>query len=292
MNRPARLIAAAAAAASIVALGAGSTASAGTRHGGAASKAAAAARAARIALRDVTANPPATNQGARGRPGGIGRLSSTESTNWSGYADDSSGGNTYSKVSAKWTVPAITCPTKEQQLAAFWVGIDGWSSGTVEQDGTLAQCYEGTAYYYTWWEMYPTNSIQTVGTTVKPGDKITATVVKTGTNYALTVADATTSGNNISTTQSCAAATCVDSSAEWIAEAPGGPRGEYPLPDFKKWTASAASVTSGSTKGNIGSFPDDEITMVTSFTGGYALATPGALNAAGTGFPVTWDNSY
>jgi len=38
-------------------------------------------------------------------------------------------------------------------------------------------------------------------------------------NYALTVTDATTSGNNISTTQSCAAATCVDASAEWIAEA-------------------------------------------------------------------------
>ena len=84
--------------------------------------------------------------------------------------------------------------------------------------------------------MYPTNSIQAVGTTVKPGDKITATVVKTGTNYALTVTGAPASGNNISTTQSCAAATCVDSSAEWIAEAPGGPRGEYPLPNFKKWT--------------------------------------------------------
>jgi hypothetical protein len=291
MNRRTRLIAAAAAAASIVALGAGSAANAGTRHGGTA-KAAAAAKAARLALRDVTANPPATNQGGHRRRTGSGRLTTAESTNWSGYADDNTSGNAYSRVTAKWTVPAITCPTKEQQLAAFWVGIDGWSSGTVEQDGTLAQCYEGTAFYYTWWEMYPTNSIQAVGTTVKPGDKITATVVKTGTNYALTVTDATTSGNNISTTQSCAAATCVDSSAEWIAEAPGGPRGEYPLPNFKKWTASAASVTSASTKGAISSFPDDEVTMVTSFTGGYALATPGALNAAGTGFPVTWDNSY
>jgi len=291
MNRRTRLIAAAAAAASIVALGAGSAANAGTRHGGTA-KAAAAAKAARLALRDVTANPPATNQGGHRRRTGSGRLTTAESTNWSGYADDNTSGNAYSRVTAKWTVPAITCPTKEQQLAAFWVGIDGWSSGTVEQDGTLAQCYEGTAFYYTWWEMYPTNSIQAVGTTVKPGDKITATVVKTGTNYALTVTDATTSGNNISTTQSCAAATCVDASAEWIAEAPGGPRGEYPLADFKKWTASAASVTSGSTKGNIKSFPDDEITMVSSFSGGYALATPGALNAAGTGFPVTWDNSY
>ena len=51
-------------------------------------------------------------------------------------------------------------------------------------------------------------------------------------------------------------------------------------------------MTSGSTKGNIKSFPDDEITMVSSFSGGYALATPGVLNATGTGFPVTWNNSY
>jgi Peptidase A4 family len=117
-------------------------------------------------------------------------------------------------------------------------------------------------------------------------------VVKTGTSYALTVTDATTAGNNISTTQTCAAASCVDTSAEWIAEAPGGPRGEYPLANFKKWTASAASVTSGATKGVITSFPDDRLTMVSSFSGGYALATPGVLNTTGAGFPVTWDNSY
>jgi len=287
VNRLTRLVAAVAAAGTIAALGAGSVASAGTRP----TKAQEAAKAARAALRYVTANPPPTNQDVRSRPTGIGRLSSAQSTNWSGYADVNTSGNTYTKVSSKWTEPAIKCPTKEQQLAVFWVGIDGWNSSTVEQDGTLAQCYKGTAFYYTWWEMYPTNSIQTVGTTVKPGDSITASVVRTGSSYALKVTDATTSGNNITTTQTCS--TCSNASAEWIAEAPGGPRGEYPLADFTKWTTSAASVTSGSKTGVIKTFPDDKITMVEGFyTGAYALATPGALNSAGNQFSVTWNNSY
>jgi Peptidase A4 family len=286
MNRRTRLAAAIAAAASVVTLGTASAASAGTHPG----TAAAAARAARAALRHMTANQPVTDQvvpGTRHRSGGLTKVSFY---NWSGYADDSSKGNTYSKVSGSWSEPAITCPTKEFQVAVFWVGIDGYNGSTVEQDGTLAECYKGKAHYYTWWEMYPTNEIQTVGDTVKPGDKIAGSVVKSGTSYALKLTDSTTSGNNISTTQTCAASTCIDASAEWIAETPSYARGYAPLPDFKTWKVSSASVTSGSKTGTVKTFPDDEITMVGD--AGYALATPGALNSAGTGFTDTWDNSY
>jgi hypothetical protein len=288
MNRLTKVIAVAASSATIVALAAGSAASAGTHAP--VTKATAAASAARAALRYVTANPPATNQAVPGVRQSAQGVTMTGSYNWSGYANDNSTGKTYSKVSGTWTEPAVTCPTKEESLAAFWAGIDGWNSNTVEQSGTLAQCFEGTAFYYTWWEMYPTNSIQTVGTTVKPGDKITASVVKTSTSYALKVTDSTTSGNNVSTTQSCAATTCVDHSAEWIGEAPGGTRGEYPLSNFKKWTVTGASVTSGTTSGHISTFPADDITMDSDAN--YALAKPGALNSTGNSFTDTWDNSY
>lgn len=291
MNRLTRLVAAGTAAAGIVALGAGAVANAGTRAS--TGNAAATARAARAALRYVTANPPVTDQVVPGTRRRVGGLTQVSYYNWSGYADDNSGGNTYSKVSGKWAEPAITCPTKEQQIAVFWAGIDGFNNSTVEQDGTIAQCYQGTAFYYTWWEMYPTNSIQVVGTTVKPGDKITASVVKTGTSYALKLTDATTSGNNISTTQTCAS--CAAASAEWIAESPSGPRGYFPLPNFTKWTVGSAAVTSGSTAGHISTFPDDQITMVSSggvSNGSYQLARPGALNLTGTGFSDTWKNSY
>jgi hypothetical protein len=248
VNRLTRVMAVCAVAASTVALGAAFAANGNAVH---ASGAAAAARAARTALRGITANLPATAQHLPGtRHGGRG-LTSVETTNWSGYADDNSKGNAYSKVSGDWTEPSVTCPTKELQVAVFWVGIDGFNGNTVEQDGTLAQCYEGKAYYYTWWEMYPTNAIQLVGTTVKAGDKIAGSVVKSGSKYALKLTDSTTSGNNISTTQTCTASVCLDASAEWIAETPSYGRGYTPLPDFKTFTVSSASVTSGSKTGTI-----------------------------------------
>ena len=92
-------------------------------------------------------------------------LTSVESTNWSGYADT---GSSFSKVTGSWSEPSASCSSRTTSLAAFWVGIDGYSSDSVEQDGTLIECYRGTAYQYTWWEMYPTNDIQVVGESLRP----------------------------------------------------------------------------------------------------------------------------
>jgi len=77
--------------------------------------------------------------------------------------------------------------------------------------------------------MYPSNAIQVVGQTLRPGDKITASVVRSGASYTLKVTDASRSGDSFSTTQSCSG--CANSSAEWIAEAPSGSAGVYPLSD-------------------------------------------------------------
>jgi hypothetical protein len=289
VNRLTRLVAVCTSAASIVALSAASAAAASPHPG----SAAAAARAARAVLGDMTANPPVTDQavpGTRHRANGVTKV---KYFNWSGYADDNSSGNTYSKVSGGWTEPGITCSSKELQVAVFWVGVDGFSNSTVEQDGTIAECYLGKAYYYTWWEMYPTNFIQVVGNTVKPGDHIAGSVAVSGTKYTLKLTDSTTGGNNVSTTQTCT--TCANASAEWIAETPGQSRGYTPLPDFKTWTVSSASVTGSGTTGGIKAFPDDEITLIGAggiVQPGYSLAKPGALNSAGSGFSVTWSNSY
>jgi hypothetical protein len=209
--------------------------------------------------------------------------SKVQSTNWSGYADT---GSSFSKVSGSWTEPSASCGFTTQ-LAAFWVGIDGYSSDSVEQDGTLIECYLGTAYQYTWWEMYPTNDIQVVGETLAPGDAITSTVTRSGTSYTLTVTDSTHPANSFTETETCSS--CANSSAEWIAEAPSGSTGVYPLADFRSWTASNASVTEGSTAGTISSFTDDEITMIDS--AGRTKALPGSLNSGGNSFSVTWERA-
>jgi Peptidase A4 family len=210
-------------------------------------------------------------------------LTNVESTNWSGYADT---GSSLSNVSASWTEPSATCGRSEQ-LAAFWVGIDGYSSDSVEQDGTLIECYGGTAYQYTWWEMYPTNDIQVVGETLAAGDAITSAVTRSGTSYTLTVTDSTNPADSFTETESCSS--CANTSAEWIAEAPSSSTSVYPLADFRSWTASNASVTEGSTSGVISSFTDDEITMVDS--AGRTKALPGSLNSSGNSFSVSWERA-
>ena len=217
-------------------------------------------------------------------PGKLKGLTDVTSTNWAGYADT---GSAYSKVSAKWTEPSATCTGTGEQLAAFWVGIDGFSSSSVEQDGTIIECDGGQAFQFTWWEMFPTNDIQVVGETLAAGDAITSTVTRSGTSYTLTVTDSTHTANSFTKTETCS--NCANSSAEWIAEAPSNGSSILPLANFGSWTASSASVTEGSTAGTISSFTDDQLTMIDSSNRTKALT--GSLNSAGNSFPVTWERA-
>jgi hypothetical protein len=235
--------------------------------------------AARAAIRHLSIGQHATDH-AVGRESRIKGLTQVQSTNWSGYADTST---TFSTATGNWTEPSVSCSGGRTSYAAFWVGIDGFTSGSVEQDGTLAECSGGRAFYFSWWEMYPTNAIQTVGSSVQPGDSISASVVRSGTSYTLKVTDSTHSANSFTTTQSCSS--CANSSVEWIAEAPSGSGGVLPLANFHSWTLSGATVNSGV----ISSFADDEITMIDS--SGRVKAQPGSLNGSGNGFSVTWVRS-
>jgi hypothetical protein len=206
------------------------------------------------------------------------------SFNWAGYADVSTRAQAYKSVGGSWTVPAVTC-TPEDRLESNWVGLDGATNGTVEQTGTISWCYKGAAVYQSWYEMYPAGSV-TVGTKVKPGDHITTSVVRTGTSYTLKLTDATTAGNNISVTKTCALATCTDESAEWIVERPAFSIGITPLAQFSP----ATSMTGNTVNGAALTAPTDELTMIDA-TQAYNLATTSALSAAHA-FTVKWLNSY
>ncbi len=211
-------------------------------------------------------------------------LTSVQSTNWSGYSDTGSG---FSKVTGSWTEPSASCTSRTESLAAFWVGIDGFTSGSVEQDGTLIECFRRQAFHFTWWEMYPTNAVQVVGQSAAAGDHISASVVRNGTSYTLSVTDSTHTADSFTTTQSCS--NCANTSAEWIAEAPSGSGGVEPLAQFSTFTDTSSTVTAGSTSGVISSFTDDEITMINS--SGAVKAQPSALNSGGNGFSVTWERA-
>ena len=227
---------------------------------------------------------PSTVNASAGLHGGT-----AESFNWSGYADTTTTVGAFTAVSGSWVQPAATC-TSEQRLTAFWVGLDGYSNTTVEQDGTLAYCFEGEPYYFSWWEMYPGGSV-TVGSQVRPGDTIGASVTRSGTSYTLSVTDPQHPQNNFSTVQTCAASTCEDQSAEWIAERPAFSIGITPLATFANWTLFDASRTANGVKGSISSGPNSTGIEIIDATETYPLDSVSGLTG-GTSFTAHWLNSY
>jgi hypothetical protein len=73
-------------------------------------------------------------------------------TIWAGYAVT---GSDFTQVQGSWIVSAVDCTKTPNTDSSEWVGIDGWSSNTVEQTGTDADCIGKTPYYYVWYEFYP-----------------------------------------------------------------------------------------------------------------------------------------
>jgi len=216
-------------------------------------------------------------------------VTATGSFNWSGYADTATKAQTFTKVSGAWTAPSVTC-NAEDQITSNWVGLDGFNSNTVEQLGTVGWCFQGTPTYFTWYEMFPAGLTE-VGASLKPGDKISASVTRTGTSYALKLTDSTTSGNNISVTKTCALATCTDTSAEWISERPSFSIGIAPQAKYNAFKLTSGSVTANGKTTSIGAGPGvNAITMIDA-TNTYNLNTVSALTG-GNAFSTTWKNSY
>lgn len=220
------------------------------------------------------------------------------STNWSGYAVTGANGSV-SDVKASWVIPSISgqCPSTNQ-YSSFWVGIDGYSSNTVEQIGTDSDCQNGEAVYYAWFEFYPHPSFIINSLPLSPGDVVSAEVKSSGRGvFTVTLTNVST-GQSFSTSTKIRSA--AQSSAEWIAEAPYS-GGVLPLADFS--TVFFGSDTTGQintcfatvsrTTGPIGlpAFNQslDEITMDTS--SGIVKASPSSLSADGTSFSIAWRSS-
>ena len=245
---------------------------------------------ARTALADyLQHNHPQAMLAHTGHAQGVKNVIAASAFNWAGYADAATKVQTFTKVSGSWTVPSVTC-SAEDQITSDWVGLDGFNSNTVEQLGTISWCYRGTPTYFTWYEMFPANTVE-VGTALKPGDKISASVTRTGTSYALKLTDATTAGNNISVTKTCALATCKDTSAEWISERPSFSTGIVPQAHYNAFKLTSGAQTASGTAGTIGTGPGvNAITMIDS-TQAYNLGTVSALTG-GNSFSTTWKNSF
>jgi hypothetical protein len=211
--------------------------------------------------------------------------------NWSGYAATGAAG-AFTKVSGSWTVSKIINCTGEHTTDTEWIGFDGFNNGTVEQDGSIGFCYQGKISYYDWYEMYPTQPVVTLEHHVSPGDKMSATVTRSGTKYTLVVTDSTHTADSFTATATCASTTCLNDSAEWINERDYfGSAGYSPLSDYGTWTVTKGAATESDKSSSIGSLANlNNITMIDA-TNAYNLSTASALTG-GNSFATTWDDSW
>jgi len=207
-----------------------------------------------------------------------------ESANWSGYALM---GASFTHVRGTWVVPAVFCGVTPNAYSSFWVGIDGLTSGTVEQVGTDSDCDGDTPSYYAWYEFNPSPAMFIDSISIAPGNEMSATVSYSDDEFTLTITNLTTGE---SFTKSSPVSGAKRNSAEWIAEAPCCTRsgGILPLSDFEIVSFGADHATNASKSGPISAFGSNvlKMTMASSKSVDKAVASP--LMSNGTSFFVTW----
>ncbi len=223
----------------------------------------------------------------------------TVTDNWAGYVANG-GVKSFTSAQSTFIVPElVTCAPNQNTASAFWAGLDGWTSGTVEQDGVAADCNDGTPQYFAWWEDLPLDSGTFLTVVVHSGDSVTASVVFVGnSSYTLQVTDTT---SNTSGSETVTEPGGDDSSAECIAEDPGGattsiPYANYGTVAFTGCTANGAPIGSFSPLSTDTVTPQGALDAVTSgLSGGTSFSvqrvipppsTPGPQPAAAAGPPL------
>ena len=237
--------------------------------------------------------------------GGVAGTNEYSSSNWSGYAVIGAPG-AYRSVSSSWTQPLLNCAgATVPTYSAYWVGLDGFGTQTVEQIGTEGNCDNGQGSYYAWYEMYPNNPYEvSIGLAINPGDKISAAVnytpasttkviqnhgrsrstktVTTPASYTLSINDATT--RKSFATSLSPTVTYARSSAEVIAEAPYS-GGILPLANYGTTSFSAAKVN-GLPLGSQSNLQDIIMQNPAGMT-----STPSAFDATNENFNVMWSGT-
>ncbi|MCX5922865.1 MAG: G1 family endopeptidase [Candidatus Dependentiae bacterium] len=215
------------------------------------------------------------------------------SQNWSGYVAATNLTHplqhSVTKVSGSWTVPTVSSAAHDTHCA-IWVGIDGYSSESVEQIGTSHDFINGHQDNYAWFEMYPNYAYEITGFPVNVGDSISASVVYIGNNtFTLTLINNTRRVYVVIPSSYTKSSTAQRSSAEWIVEAPYE-NGILPLSHFSMIKFLNCTTTINGTTAAIKyrSWADDFLTMVTNTN--TPKATVSALSTNGQNFNVTWNH--
>lgn len=161
---------------------------------------------------------------------------------WTGLVLQGSG--PYSAVGANWRNPSIDCrPGGTRSSVAFWVGLDGWNTPTLEQTGVETSCTGGTPSYQAWYEWVPAPQ-HIIPFTVQAGDAMYAQVVNDGGGwFTSTLIDHTRNWTFVHHAHSGLNGGNADGhTAEIVAEAPTVGHNITPLADFGSVTFTTVNV--------------------------------------------------
>jgi hypothetical protein len=223
-------------------------------------------------------------------------LSDVSGQGWAGYL---ARGTRFRYAQAEFRLTRLDCAktpgTQDNQAQmADWVGLDGWPSTTVEQDGVGGFCADGVASYSAWWETYPKPPHYIFN--VHAGDTFVATVYYSHGKYELSLTD-DTSGQGFSVSERCGASHCDDSSAEVITEDPGKLKSksyaDYPLADSgatEFWNIKVTDQSGQKGGFNSAAWQDYQFTMTDKAKA--VMMTVGPLFASGTAFQTHWKREY
>jgi hypothetical protein len=208
------------------------------------------------------------------------------SSNWSGLVLTGTAG--YGYVYGTYVVPKVA--TSGTHNSSFWVGLDGWNTGDVVQDGSEQDVstffWFQVSTYRAWVEYYPLNE-QSLSLSIRPGHTIEAwTWMSNSSGYSGNTAqigdggygwfylyDATTGTATgfLSIKQPSNAPAFAGSSVEWIMERPESNGSITTLADYG--TAAMSSLTALDWTGAAHSYQTDPYEIVTMMNGSDTLST-------------------
>lgn len=222
-------------------------------------------------------------------------LENGTSLNWSGYVAATNlqhpANKSVTNVYGSWTVPTVLS-SSAHTYSSFWVGIDGYRSGTVEQIGTEHDWVNGKQLNYAWFEMYPQGAYELVGFPVNRGDVMAGQVKYMGQDvFQLIIINYTKNTYAVIPSSYTKNKNALRSSAEWIVEAPSSSQGVLPLANFQTGFLTNCSATINGITGGMNNhhWMYDSLTM-TSQNGSPIKAVPSNLTN-GTSFNVTWKHN-
>lgn len=202
-------------------------------------------------------------------------------------------------MEGSWTQPAVRCAGTGQASVAIWVGIDGSSavggipnsSATLAQTGTAADCTDGRAQHYAWYEFLPDlRHMVPLDLPVSAGDRIWAQVRWTGAGaFTATLINLT---QRVGESQKWTLHAAPLLTAEWVVEDPavsctGDSCTFFALAQFAPVAVNGAVTISGRRYPlTAAPFAYLKTTIVRS---GRTLAVPSSLGKSG--FTVTWKSN-